>query len=294
VFPGLFFVIFVAINIISIFHESTAVGQESYEDVEAFLEPYHKIDVSTVETGIIRSLQVREGDLVKKGDTLVRLDRDILNHALAVAVEEGKSIGNITAAAAELEMQEARYEKLKALLGRGHGRENEVERAASDVTVARGRLLRAEEEIAIKRSEIEHIKAKIAAREIKSPINGIVIEILRRPGEAVTPNASGLVTVVNVDQLKCVFDVPRKTAKRIVAKKNIQLKLDSGKTINGFVEWKCPILNAESETTKVIVRVDNPNHVYTSGEYCVLKPNAIQLAEINDIGSNRRNASFEK
>jgi len=287
-------VILITINIISVFHESTAVGQDKYEDVEAFLEPYHKIDVSTVETGIIRSLQVREGDLVKKGDTLVKLDREVLNQSLAVAVEESKSVGNITVATAELEMQEARYEKLRALLDRGHGRENEVERAASDVKVARGRLLRAKEEIAIKRQEIEQIRAKISARDIQSPIDGMVIEILRRPGEAVSPNASALVTVVNVDQLKCVFDVPRNTARRIVANKKINLKLDSGKTITGIVEWKCPILNAESETTKVIVRVENPNHVYTSGEYCVLKPNALGFADSNETRSNPKNVSFKK
>lgn len=271
-----------------------AIAQERYEEVEAFLEPYQKIDVSTVETGIIRSIQVREGDWVKKGDILVKLDREVLMKSLAVSIEESKSMGNITVATAELEMQEARYRKLQTLLERGHGRENEVDRAESDVKAARGRLLRAEEEIAIKLSEIEQIRAKISARDVVSPIDGIVVEILRRPGEAVSPNAAELVTVVNIDQLKCVFDVPRKNAKRIVAKKKIKLQLDSGKMIAGMVEWKCPILNAESETTKVIVRVDNPNHIYTSGEYCILKPNAEQFADADDTESKPKTVSFQK
>lgn len=274
--------------------QPAAVAQERYEEVEAFLEPYQKIDVSTVETGIIRSIQVREGDWVKKGDTLVKLDREVLTKSLEVSIEESKSVGNITVATAELEMQKARYEKLKTLLERGHGRENEVERAASDVKVAQGRLLRAQEEIAIKLSEIEQIRAKISARDVVSPIDGIVVDILRRPGEAVSPNAAALITVVNIDQLKCIFDVPRKNAKRIVAKKKIKLQLDSGKTIVGMVEWKCPILNAESETTKVIVRVDNPNHIYTSGEYCILKPNAEQFADVDEPGSKPKTVSFQK
>lgn len=250
---------------------SNVNGQQDFtNDVEGYLEPYHSIEVSSVETGIVDSIEVREGETVKKGQVLVKLDRDVLTKSLDVAAQEAKSLGNLRAAKAELVLQKKRLEKVQRIFDSGHGRSSELERAKADLEVALGRVLRAEEEIVIKQKELAQIKAKLASRDVQSPIDGIVIEIHKNPGEAVSPNNPILVTVVNVNRLKCILNVPRLKASRISEQQPVELLTDQQKSIVGSVQWKSPIVDAESETVKIVIRIDNSAGRLTSGEHCIL------------------------
>ena len=242
------------------------------DTLEAYLEPIKEIEVSTVETGIIDSIQVREGDIVTRGQTLVRLNKEVLEKAREIAEAESSAVGSLKTAKAELKLKEKRFSILKKIFDKGHGRASEMERAQADVEVARGRVLRAEEEILIRQKQLIQIKAKIAARDIVSPIDGIVTEIHKDPGEAVSPTNPVLVTVVNIDQLKCVFAVPRKNAGGIRNSQSVVLSSANHPKIPGTVQWKSPIVHADSETIKVIIRVDNRERTYTSGEHCILTP----------------------
>lgn len=254
---------------------SGAFAQEEFSnEVEGYLEPFKNIEVSTVETGIIDSIQIKEGDYVSRGQVLVRLDRNVLEKSFEVAKQESESVGNLRTAQAEWELQKKRLQMLQNIFDRGHGRKSELERARADVEVAKGRVLQAEELVAIKNKELNHIRSRVEARDIKAPIDGIVVEIHKNAGEAVSPTNPVLVTVVNIEQLKCVLNVPRDQARKIQANQSIELESDERQKIIGAVQWKSPIVDAESETVKVIVRIDNPNGVYTSGEHCVLNDNS--------------------
>lgn len=273
------------------------VGQDYLSDelseVEGYLEPIKRIDVSTVETGIIESIQVKEGDIVSRGQTLVRLDREVLEKSLAVAKAESEAVGSLNTAKAELKLQENRFEILKNLFDKGHGRPSELERARADVEVARGRVLRAEEEILIRRRQMKQIEAKLAVRDIVSPIDGIVIEIHKDPGEAVSPNQPELVTVVDINQLKCVFDVPSKLASNLKSNMDVTLLSESHANIKGLIQWKSPIMNPDSETIKVIVRIDNSNRELISGHHCLLNlPKS--FTHHKNVGGENQSVSLQK
>ena len=255
-------------------------------DVEGYLEPYQQIDVATVETGIIEAIQVQEGATVKAGQVLVRLDNKVLAKSLGIAQQEAQSVGNLKTTRAEHELQKNRLAKLETIFASGHGRATELERARSDVQVALGRVLRAEEEIAIKQKELELIRAKMALREISAPMNGLVTRIHKNPGEAVSPTNPTLLTLVDIGQLKCVMNVPRGNASGISRNQRVMLESDTQQKIVGTVQWKSPLVDAESETVKVIIRIDNSEGRYTSGEHCVLRENA-KLAEQPTLPSDK-------
>jgi RND family efflux transporter MFP subunit len=261
---------------------------EDYNIVEGFLAPYREIDVSTTETGIIASVKVRPGDLVKKGDVIVKLERTVLQQSLAVAQQDASATSNLKIAQAELNLQKSRYSKIKELFDSGHGRASELLRAASDLEIQQAKLLRAEEEIALKKQDVQQIQSRLKLRDVTSPIDGIVIKIHRDPGESVSPNNPKVVTVVNIDQLQCTFDVPRRVAKTFAKDNQVRMTLTSSKEIQGTVQWKSPLIDPESGTVKLIVRVDNPKHLLTSGEYCILvtekSPLASSFPEPNEQG----------
>ena len=52
----------------------------------------------------------------------------------------------------------------------------------------------------------------------------------------------------------------------------VTLTLLSGSNLEAPVEWKSPLIDAESETVKIVVVYDNAEGKISSGEYCTLTP----------------------
>lgn len=264
--------IFIQLLLVFIANATWTVGQDEFStETEGYLEPLQKIDVSSVETGTIDSIQVKEGDNVSRGQILARLNRDVLLKSKKVAEFEAKAVGNLKIAKAELAVQLGRLKILQGLAKKGHARRSELERALGDVEVAKGRVLQAEEAIAVRKRELEQIHARIEARNVKSPIDGIVVEIHKKPGEAVSPGSPVVVTVIDISKLRCVLNVPRHRARSIQVDQPVGLETDARQKITGKVQWKSPIVDAESETVKVIVLVDNQNGEFTGGDHCILR-----------------------
>lgn len=58
-----------------------------------YIEPYHIVTVSAAESGIVAEMLVKEGDAVKKGQVLARLDTAVLAAELEIARAEAKLQG---------------------------------------------------------------------------------------------------------------------------------------------------------------------------------------------------------
>ena len=83
-------------------------------EFDGFTEPSRRVKVASVETGTIKTLEVREGASVEKGQVLAQLDDDVYLVLLEIAAESMRS-GALKSAQAELDMRRDRSEKLDAL-----------------------------------------------------------------------------------------------------------------------------------------------------------------------------------
>ncbi len=259
------------------------------EPVDGFLIPFETVEVATGETGIIEEVLVREGDVVKKGQPLVRLQDDIQHSLMAIAEAAMNSTGRRAGAQAELRMRQGRLDKLQELLVRGSARHEEVNRAQADLEIAAARVRTIEEELDIKRLEREQARLKWERRTIRSPLNGVVLKIQRKSGEFVGPRDSRLLTVVQLDPLLGVFAVPSESARRIRVGQQVRIRLTkSSKVTAATVERVAPVIDGKSGTVRVELQVTNTQgHLY-SGEPCelLLAPNG---APVDDRGVSREN-----
>ena len=230
-------------------------AQDYDANVEAYLEPYQSIEVSATENAAVKSIQVREGQFVSKGDVLARLDQVVLEKTLAVAVKEAASRGTLKTAEAEVELHKQKYGRIKDLIDSGHGRQHELNRAKADLQIAEGKLLRAKEELDIRQRELEQVQARLDARTVRSPIDGMVLEVKKDPGESVTPGDHVILVLVNLRQLKCVFHVSPQFAQQVHDKDSVTLRTHSKKKNlrNCRVEitsYRCRHGNGKSRRTR--------------------------------------------
>lgn len=246
------------------------------DEIVGFTEPRYHIMVAAQETGIISKLHVREGEQVSAGQVLAVLDDDVLKASLAIAKKAKESLGAIRSAEAELALKKERVTRFHELRRHEHASVEEVERAVMELEVAEARLLAVQEAQEIKELEFQRAQAQINNRQVRSPINGVVTEIHKDPGEFASPVDSVVFTVVQLDPLIATFSIPAAQAEKLTPGQRAVVQFESRnlKAI-GKISFVSPVVDAQSATVKVKIEIPNAEGHYQSGHRCQFIPEAI-------------------
>jgi RND family efflux transporter MFP subunit len=248
-------------------------------EYDGFTEPSRRVNVASVETGTIKSLEVQEGSVVEKGQVLARLDDDLFQALVAIAEESTRAQGALKSAEAELAMRRERWEKICELREQGHARQEEVDRARMDVEVADARVLSANELTELKLLELEKARIQLARRVIVAPLSGIIATLQKEEGEFVAPNDPYVVEIVTLDPLLATFSIPSSEAAPLSKGDSVSVYLDDvEKIVTGEIDVVAPVTDAESGTVRVKVRIANRDSKYRGGERCTL-----QLKPVSEV-----------
>lgn len=246
------------------------------EGAETFLEPYRSIEISAVESGVIREILVEEGESVTAGQTLIRLDTEVVEAELARALAQSETQGRVVAAEAEFNRQKERFEQLQSLSGRGTTNAAELAREGATLTVLEGNLMAAREEQEIAKLDAARIEAELNRRLLVSPIDGTVAEIVKdvaepvsaagdRPGEA---QKSYLIRVVQLDLLKATAFLAYDKVRGLKVGDRIVLAMDDAgeaRRIEAQVEFVAPLVDPATGTVAVRAKIDNREGALVSG-----------------------------
>ncbi len=80
-------------------------GHCAEAEIRGLTEPFRNIDVAATEAGVLAELLVKEGDTVKQGDELARLNCESLTALLAISKQSMESKGRLLAVQAELKLR---------------------------------------------------------------------------------------------------------------------------------------------------------------------------------------------
>ena len=258
-------------------------------EITAFVEPYRDIQVSSPESGTLAIIHVQEGDIVATGDLLAGLHEDVLQAALTMAETAMRARGKLHASEVERLQQQQRLTKIRDLQKRRHASQEEVTRAEFQVQSAIAQVQAARDEIDVKQAEYKRIRAQLETKRIKSPIDGVVVEVLKDRGEFVSANDPVVVRVVQLDPLLVVFSVPATQAKSILVNQRVQMLIGNArKKTGGVVEFVSPTADAQSSTTRVKVRIPNTDGKLQSGDSCVLVASSTDAQPMEQV--NRKSA----
>jgi len=245
------------------------------QTVESFTEPYRKVDVVPAETGILRSLNVREGDKVEKDQRLGALDCEVQEIALQIASHNMQARAQLDLALTERNLRQSRLEKLQELRGSGHATQDEVDRSAAELAVAEATVQSAIEKQKVDELEYRRIAAMIERRILKSPIDGVVTRVHKEEADYVGASGNPVLTIMQLDPLRITFSVPTAQGQSLRVGQAVALTLpESEQNGVGKVEFVSPITDAESATVRVKVLLDNPKGKYRCGVRSVIDPDA--------------------
>jgi len=238
-------------------------------ELEGYTEPYQTIEVAADASGVIDEILIRESEQVDAGQPLARLNSDIHRSLLAIAEQNMLAQGELDAAQADLELKQLRLDKLIPLRREGHARQEEVDRARSEVAVAEANVRSAREANLTRKLEYKKIETQITRRTIRAPISGVVTVVHKDQGEFVSPASPDVLTLVRLDPLLANFTMMSPEAATLEEGQPVEVRfLANDLTANGVIDFIAPVTDAESGTVNVKVHVDNRDGQFRSGERC--------------------------
>ena len=240
--------------------------------VEGFTEPNRDIEVSVPgEPGLIMEIRVKEGQSVVEGEILAVLDTKVLDASLAVAKRRASQVGRIKAAQAEVALRRSRADKLRQMSERGNASPIEFKRAVTDYDVAKANLILAEEERDVNLLEVRRIEAQIEKARLRSPCDGVIVDVFKEAGESTQVSDSRLLQLVQLSVLRVEFPVSVSEAAKYSAGDRIDVMLpDTSQSAQAFVEVVSPVLDANSGTVKISCIIENADRSFRSGMRCLM------------------------
>jgi len=155
--------------------------------------------------GRIKSIPVRPGDAVRKGDVVVELDRTAYeaqaSEATAAAARASEEAGR---AAASLESASRKYARAIALAGKKMASGDYLQAARGDVARARAARDAASSSLASARERLASAREALSRTRITSPRDGEIVAVHAKIGETVTER----LPVVSVAEKGSTIAVP--------------------------------------------------------------------------------------
>lgn len=255
-------------NTRSTVESETATGdEESGDAIHGFTEPYADISMAASEMGTLAKVLVTEGDVVKAGQLLASLDDAVLKASLKVAAAGMKAEGELLTATTQLKLKKVEAEKIARLFERNHASQQEVDRVNGEVSIAEARIQSVREDLEIRRLEYARIEAQLQQRQVRSTIDGVVVDVAKDHGEFVSPSDPVVARVVQLDPLLVYFSLPNEKRGAVTEGQQVSLKVRAATAdARGIVEYVSPTADASSGTFRVKVRLPNGDQRWHGGE----------------------------
>ena len=144
------------------------------------------VDISAEVPGRVVELAVAEGDSVRAGDLLLRLD-DAQYRSRVQQAEAGlkSAQASLVLAEARLTQLEKDRTRMEALEGKGLASAEALEKLRTDYTVQHADVMARREEVARMKANLDDMRADLAKTVYRSPVNGIVSRLSIEQGEIV-------------------------------------------------------------------------------------------------------------
>ena len=167
------------------------------------IQPTTQTDISSEMSGVVRSVNVDNNDLIKKGDVLAELDSERYQaqlRSLEASVAGAKA--RIADAHATLQASDLALARQVALQKRGLVVTQDLESARAAQARATAALSVAEADIQIADANLELKQLDIDKSKILSPVDGIVLKRAVEPGQTVASSLQAPVLFTLAEDLK--------------------------------------------------------------------------------------------
>lgn len=170
------------------------------------IEPDRVAEVGSPVIGVIESIQVERGDVVKEGQILARLRANVERASVGAAEVRAEADADVRAAQANFEYLREKQQRSEELVEKNFISKQALDQVRAEASVAEQKLAQSREQQRIARHELALAKAQLGLRLIRAPFDGIVADRYVTVGERVEEKP--IFRVARIDPLRVEIIVP--------------------------------------------------------------------------------------
>jgi len=218
------------------------------------LRAVNQASVKAKVAGEVREVLVREGEAVKAGQVLIKMDTSDYQ----ARVEQAK--GALLAARGQLDIATKTRDNNKALLDKGFISKTAFDNAESQYGIAQANVESA-------RAALDVAQKALADTVIRAPISGLVSMRMVQPGEKVSAD-NRLLDVVDLGQMELEAAVPAVDIGHVSLGQEVQVKVEGQpKLQTGKVVRINPATQAGSRSIMAYIQIENPQGALRVGMF---------------------------
>jgi membrane fusion protein (multidrug efflux system) len=223
---------------------------ELFEQASGTISSAQHSTISSKILARIDDIPVRAGDVVEQGALVVRLDSRDLEARLRAARED------IAGARSDLALARSERERIASLYESNVASRQQLDRATATYEVATAKLEGAEQ-------RAEDAEVALSHGEIRSPVNGRVIDRLAEPGDTAAPGAP-LLRIYDPGTMRLEAPVREGLATRLTPGQKLRVRIEAlDLTLEGEIDEIVPAAEPGARTFLVKVRLPDQTELYS-------------------------------
>ncbi|HMM19276.1 MAG TPA: efflux RND transporter periplasmic adaptor subunit [Selenomonadales bacterium] len=223
------------------------------------LEGKTSATISAKLAGRIEEVLVQEGQPVKAGDALVKLESVELANSVRSAEDA------VTKAKINLDLATADYNRYNKLYEIGAVSEQQFQ-------AAEAKLKSAQADLSSANANRDNARQQYGYGVIVAPVDGVVANKTATIGQVVSPGAA-LMTVEDIDQVYAVVNIEQKDLGRVKIGQKAEVAVDAyqDKAFEGSVEVINPEAGASNRMFRTKVKIDNSDGALRPGMFAKVR-----------------------
>jgi len=182
-----------------------------------YVQPEVDVQISARISSELISLHVEEGDMVKKGQLLVELDRQIYE----AAVERAES--GVMSAKASLKKAEADYRRVQDLFEQSLASQAELDSREAEKLLAESQLRQAQ-------ASLREANDSLSKTRLLAPMNGVVTKINKEEGEIAVGSqfqADPIMTVADLNKMEVLAEIDENDVVLVSLNDSTEIEVDA-------------------------------------------------------------------
>jgi RND family efflux transporter MFP subunit len=227
------------------------------------------VEMSSAVEGVISEVLVDKNDQVKKGEVVARLDAGLENATAELRRVQAELTSDVQAQQLAVEFSQRSLDRVKDLYEKKAASFSELDKLKTEHAIARQQLQQALDRK--RQAELEHNRAlaDLNRRTLMSPIDGVVVERYKQPGEHI--DFEPVLKLAQLDPLRVEVFAPASLYGKVQAGMMATVAPELGastKNYNAKVILVDQVIDGPSNTFGIRLSFPNPDNRLPSGLKC--------------------------
>lgn len=264
--------------LIALFGSEAMAQTQEPAQLNCRIEPSVMVEMSSAVEGVISDVLVEKNDLVKKGDVVARLDAGLETATAELRRVQAELTSDVQAQQLALEFSNRALTRVKDLYEKKAASFSELDKLKTEHAIAQQQLQQALDRK--RQAELEHKRAlaDLQRRTLVSPIDGVVVERMKEPGEHI--DFEPVLKLAQLDPLRVEVYAPASLYGKVKAGMKASVVPELGvadKSYAAEVVLVDQVIDGPSNTFGIRLSFPNPGNRLPSGLKCRVSFDGVTL-----------------